>query len=93
MAYSQTASASQILRKTPYDLADHRGFGSPDRLHRLVLGLQPDVVVFAEEALDRGLLADQGDDDLAVGGIVGRAHDDVVALEDAGFDHRSRRAR
>ena len=34
---------------------------------RRVLGLQADVVALAEEALDRRLLADERDDDLAVG--------------------------
>ena len=46
------------------------------------------MVGLAEEALDRRLLAHERDDDLAVGGGVLRAHDDEVALEDAGVLHR-----
>ncbi len=40
------------------DLAEDGRLGGHDRLHRLVLGLEADVVVLAEEALDRRLLAD-----------------------------------
>src|SRR6185369_5941510 len=69
------------------DLAEDPGFGRPDRLHRLVLGLEPDVVGLAEIALDSRLFSDQGDDDLAVGSLLGRPHDDVVALEYAGVLH------
>jgi NAD(P)-dependent dehydrogenase (short-subunit alcohol dehydrogenase family) len=69
------------------DAAEHAGLSAEDRLHRLVLGLQPDVVGFAVDPLDRRLLADQGDDDFAVTGVVARPHDDVVAFEDAGVLH------
>ena len=62
-----------------YHAAEDGGLGGADRLHRLVLGLQTDVVGLAEEALDGRLVADQGDDDLAVAGVVGGPDDDVVA--------------
>jgi hypothetical protein len=45
--------------------ADHAA-SAADRLHRLVLRLEPDVVRLAEEALHGRLFADQGDDDFAV---------------------------
>src|SRR3954469_2966357 len=47
------------------DLAEDLRVAGADRLHRLVLGLEPNVVRLAVEALDGGLLADQGDDDFA----------------------------
>src|SRR3954452_22448145 len=62
---------------TPEDLHVLRA----DRLHRLVLGLQSDVVVLAEEALDGRLLPHERDDDVAVGRGLLRADHDVVALE------------
>ena len=49
-------------------LAEDLSLGGDDRLHFLVLGLQADVVLLAEVALHGRLLADQGDDDLAVAG-------------------------
>ena len=58
-------------------------------VERRVLGPQHDLVAAAEERLDRRLLAgDAGDDGLAVLGRGLAAHDDVVAVEDAGLDHR-----
>src|SRR4051812_20184319 len=59
-----------------------------DRLHGLVLRLQTHVVGLLEEALDRRLLADEGDDDLAVLRRVLPADDHAVVREDAGVLHR-----
>src|SRR3954452_5268518 len=61
--------------------------GREDRLHFLVFGLEPDVVLLAEDPLHRRLLADQGNHDLSVGSRVTRPHDHVVAFEDAGVLH------
>ena len=53
-----------------------------------VLGPEHDLVAPPEEGLDRGLLArDPGDDGVARIGRRLLAHDDVVAVEDAGVDH------
>src|SRR3954465_2587653 len=78
----------------PLDLAEdadhfaqHPCLGGEDRLHFLVFGLQPDVVLLTVDSLHRRLLADQGDDDLAVGGVVARPHDHVIAFENAGVFH------
>ena len=46
------------------------------------------MVGFLEVALDRGLLAQERHDDVAVLGRVLLVDDDVVALEDAGVLHR-----
>ena len=64
-----------------------------DRLERLVLGLEPDAVGLAEEALagrlvGRLVVAGERDDDVAVPRVLLPAHDDVVAVEDARVDHR-----
>src|SRR4249919_3667581 len=79
--------AASDLAEDADDAAEDSSLGGEDRVHLVVLGLQPDVVGLAEEALDGRLLADQGDDDLAVGGLLGGSHDDVVPLEDAGVLH------
>ena len=50
-----------LLSKPDY-ASEHLDLLAADRLHRLVLGLQTDVVGLAEVALDRGLLAKQRDD-------------------------------
>src|SRR3954451_22657724 len=63
-------------------LAEHRHVGAADRLHSLVLGLQPDVVLFAEVALHGRFFAEQGDDDLAVAGALGALDDHEVPLDD-----------
>ena len=54
----------------PDDLAHHANVAAADRLHRVVLRLQPDVVGLLEEALDGRLLADQRDHDVAVARLV-----------------------
>src|SRR5579875_1750634 len=55
--------------------------------HGRVLRLQPNVVLLAEEPLDRGLLPEQGHHDVAVVGRRLRADDEVVAFIDARLDH------
>src|SRR5690348_4882856 len=64
-----------------------------DRLERVVLRLQADPPVLAEEPLDRRLVgnlvfARQRRDDVAVARILLAPHDDVVPVEDPGVDHR-----
>ena len=58
-----------------------------DGLVELVGGLQADAAGFAEEALGRGFVADQGDDDVAVVGGRLMVHHDEVVVVDAGVDH------
>src|SRR3954452_2959380 len=72
----------------PDDATHHDRLAGADGLHRLVLRLQPDVVGLAEVALHGRLLADERDDDLAVGRRVLALYDDEVAVEDAGVLHR-----
>ena len=72
----------------PDHLAEDLDVGRVDRLERLVLGLQPDAAVLAEEALHGRLVgglvvARERDDDLAVARVLLAAHDDEVAVEDA----------
>ena len=50
-------------------------------------GPQLDLVTMAVEALDRGLVPEQGDDDVAVLRDRLLANDDVVAIENALLDH------
>src|SRR5207342_3351292 len=69
------------------DAADHGRLGGEDRLHFLVLRLQPDVILLEEVALHGRVLADQGNDDFVVAGDVAGPHDHVVAIEDAGVLH------
>src|ERR1700689_2712184 len=71
-----------------HDASQHLDLLAADRLHRLVLGLQADVVGFLEEALHGRLLPQQRHHDLAVArGVLG-AHHDQVALHDADVLHR-----
>ena len=59
-----------------------------------VLGLEPDSpVTLAEEGLNRRLVrglvvADEGDDHVSSARVRLLAHDDDVAVENAGLDHR-----
>ena len=56
---------------------------------RVVRREQHDLAAPAREGLHRGFLAgDAGDDDVAVAGFGLVAGDHVVAVEDAGLDHR-----
>src|SRR5258708_6844990 len=71
-----------------HDLAQDPYVAAADRFHFGVLGLQPNMVRLLEETLDRRLLADERDDDLAVGGRLLAAHHDKVALHDAYLLHR-----
>ena len=81
------------VRKTPTTLPRTCTWRGVDRLERGVLGLQPDPAVLAVERLDgrlvgRLVVAGERDDDLAVPRVVLAAHDDDVAVEDPGLDHR-----
>src|SRR6478735_4267567 len=69
------------------DLPQHAHVAAADRLHRLVLGLEPDVVFLLEEALHGRLVADERNDDVAVDSCLLRAHDNQVAVEDADVLH------
>src|SRR5918995_1493792 len=75
------------------DLAEDADVAGVDRLERRVLGLETDPVGLAVEGLDRRLVrrlvvAGERDHDLAVPRRVLAAHDDDVAIEDPGLDHR-----
>src|SRR3954468_9877753 len=50
------------------DTAQQAHVAGANRLHALVLRLQPDLILLTEEALDGGLVVEQGDHDLAVAG-------------------------
>src|SRR5215470_11855793 len=87
------ASQGSQLPEHPHDLAEDLDVLSVDRLERGVLGLQPDAAALAEEPLHRRLVrrlvvAGERDDDLAVPRVLSTPHDDDVAVEDAGLDHR-----
>src|SRR5581483_7377816 len=69
-------------------LAQHPYVPAADRLHALVLRLQPHMVGLLEEALDRRLLAHQRHHDVAVARRLLRPDHDKVALEDARVLHR-----
>src|SRR5262249_4266575 len=69
------------------DATEHGGVAGAKRLHAIVLGLQADVVLLAEEPLHRRLVLEQGDDDLTVARLLGGPDDDEVALDDAGVLH------
>src|SRR5437667_167407 len=69
------------------DDADQADVAGDDRLVGRVLGDELDVAVAALEALDGGVVVDQGDDDRAVGRLLLRLHEHEVAVEDAGVDH------
>src|SRR3954451_2054396 len=88
-AASRAASArSWDAPIQPDEAAEDLHVLRPDRLVRGVLRLQADVVGLVEEALDRRLLPHERDDDLAVGGGLLAADDDVVTLEHARVAHR-----
>ena len=50
-------------------------------------GLHPDVILFDEDALDGRLVADEGDDDIAVLRGITTTHDHDIAIENARVDH------
>ncbi len=58
-----------------------------DGLEKIVFRLQANGAVFAVIPLDGGLVLDHRDDDLAVFSRLLLAHDDVIAVENAGVDH------
>jgi len=70
------------------DLAEHANVATDDRLHRVVLGLEPNMVPLAEEPLHGCLLAHERDHDLAVLRDVLRSNHDKVSVEDADVLHR-----
>src|ERR1700693_3070913 len=74
-------------------LAENLDMLRVDGLERVVLRLEPDAAVVAEETLDGGLVrrlvfARKRDDDVAVLRILLPADDHDVAVEDACVDHR-----
>src|SRR5262245_4695690 len=70
------------------DAAQKAHVADANRLHALVLRLQPDLILLTEEALDGRLLAEQGDHDLPIAGALRGPHHDEVALQDPGILHR-----
>ena len=83
-----SASALLIAVAAPPHHAQDRDLIGVHRLHGLVLGLQADAAVLAEEPLDgRLVIADQRHDDLAVAGVGLLLDDHQVARQDAGVDH------
>src|ERR1019366_3364994 len=82
------ATAASNPPEQTHNASEHLDLFAANRLHRLVLRLQPHVVRFTEEALDGGLLAEERHDHVAVGRRVLRMHDHVVAFEDARVLHR-----
>src|ERR1700761_5563190 len=56
---ARCARCSSNFAEDADDLADDLGLGGQDRLHLLVLGLEANVVGFAEVTLDGRLLTDQ----------------------------------
>src|SRR5262245_16253935 len=71
----------------PDDAAQQARVAGANRLHALVLRLQPDLILLTEEALDGRLVVEQGDHDLAVAAPLRGAHHDEVSVQDAGVDH------
>src|SRR5438105_4618842 len=70
-------------------LDDHIAFVEPQRLQRVVGGLQPDPAArLTIEALDRGTFSmDEGDHGLPGVGLVAFLNDDVVPILDVFVDH------
>src|SRR5271169_4448590 len=85
-ASAQSRSHRSERAHHPDDAAGHSEvLPDLDRRERGVLGDQQHVVVAAHKALDRGLLADHGDDDLTVLGGVLAAYRHEVAVEYPGI--------
>jgi hypothetical protein len=59
-----------------------------DRRHRRVLGLETNVITLREIALAGRLVTHEGHDDVAAARLDLLAHEHVVAVVDAGVDHR-----
>ena len=76
------------MRSTPTTTPSERHLVGDDRREGVVLGHQVDAAVDALEALDRRLVLDLGDDDLAVVRRRALRDDHEVAVEDARVDHR-----
>ena len=72
----------------PDHLPEHAHLPAANRLHRVVLRLQADVVGLLEVALHGRVLADQRDDDVAVVGCVLALDHDQVPVEDPDVHHR-----
>ena len=82
-AYSRRSTVTTLPKTFTSSGREHH------RLEPVVGRQEHDLAAPARERLDRGLVAgDAGDDDLAVVGLGLLAGDHVVAVEDAGVDHR-----
>ena len=66
----QDGGGHETLLQTPTTRPSTSTSRDEDRLEGLVLRLEANVVLLLEEPLDRGLVVDQGHDDLAVRGAV-----------------------
>ena len=69
------------------NLSENLNRGDDDRLHCVVFRLKAEMAVLFIKALDRRIVFNQRDDNLAVVRIGLPAHDDVVIIEDAGLNH------
>ena len=58
-----------------------------DRLHRRILGLQTNPITLFEKTLDRGLLLQQSNDDIAIAARLRHLHDQQIMIADVGIDH------
>src|SRR5579859_221739 len=85
-ASSPTACLPEQTDHAAHD-ADQTDVTGDDRLVGRVLGDQLDVAVAALEALHGGVAVDHGHHDRTVRGFLLGAHEDHVAVEDAGVDH------
>ena len=70
------------------DLAEDGGFVARDGGVVHVVGQEPDVTARDGQFLHRRFAVDHGGDKLSVAGLVLRADDNVVPVEDARIDHR-----
>jgi hypothetical protein len=69
------------------DLTGNKRIPREDRFHEVVLRLQPDLVLLAEEPFERGFIGEHRHDDVAVvRGLLPLDHHEV-AVEDTGVDH------
>ena len=87
----QAASGGEIPSVFPYDGLDPAKNLRLAAVNGRIGGIfrhQPDLAVLALQPLDRGLVAQQRDDDLAVVRRLLGMDDDLVAVKDSGVDHR-----
>src|SRR4051812_17798353 len=83
--------ASDLAVEADHDAEEHRRLEihrtDEDGRHRLVGGLEPNVVALRVVVLHRGFVADERDHDIAARRSELLANEDVIAAEDARVDH------